>query len=378
MGAVGGLTLLACGGAGGDSAPVDAGADQEAAAPLVLPDVPRGARDCPDGDVHDGRGCIPEGWFWLSRWSTHRVDTATGVIEGDLPKLAVYLDAYRLDEHEVTHADYEQFILATSRPPLPEMCGSFTLATFPERDTVVDQRSGWTNGKPDPALHDHPIVCVTRAEAQAYCAWRGGRLPTAAEWFKAGRGPYPDERRYPWGDVPPPVVQASRTVSEGAGELFPDYLALAMTALSPGEISNPLTHPAVFAPKGRSPHKILGLAGNAAEWLSTCAEDVPSVYPDAPWLVRPADRSRATCSGGGVLYGGPHYDIDETSYAGSQVLCNVKHQGVMNPSGHGSSSEAGYELACLVTSPFPPYDESYDWTNLRSWYVGFRCAYDLE
>ena len=42
-----------------------------------------------------------------------------------------------------------------------------------------------------------PRVKITWYEAQAYAAWRGGKLPTEAQWEWAARGP--DSLRYPWG-----------------------------------------------------------------------------------------------------------------------------------------------------------------------------------
>jgi formylglycine-generating enzyme len=77
----------------------------------------------------------------------------------------VTLDRFAIDRHEVTVADYRECITAG-------MCNLDPLIAGDERYI----RDDWA------------IVNVTWHEAQQYCRWRGGRLPTEAEWERAARG----------------------------------------------------------------------------------------------------------------------------------------------------------------------------------------------
>ena len=109
--------------------------------------------------------------------------------------------------------------------------------------------AGFTNEAQAPT---EPQVCVTWFEAEAYAAWRGGRLPTEAEWEFAARGP--ESNVYPWGNE------------------FDAALANLDGATGPVPVGN--------YPGGASWVGALDMAGNAMEWVN----DWWSVdyYRDAP------------------------------------------------------------------------------------------------
>ncbi|WP_394824316.1 formylglycine-generating enzyme family protein [Pendulispora albinea] len=98
---------------------------------------------------------------------------------------------------------------------------------------------------------------LTRDEAAAYCASRGGRLPTEDEWMAAAAGDRP--RRYPWGDTGAVCRRAAWGLDRGP---------CAHGALGPDTVG---AHP-----DGDTPTGIHDLAGNVAEWVASDASGGPN------------------------------------------------------------------------------------------------------
>jgi formylglycine-generating enzyme required for sulfatase activity len=95
---------------------------------------------------------------------------------------------------------------------------------------------------------------MTRAEAEAFCEARGGRLPTEDEWIVAAASAMNPPRRYPWGDTGAVCRRAAWGLVRGP------------CAQGPGEDDGPDSVGA--HPDGDSPLGLHDLAGNVAEWLA--------------------------------------------------------------------------------------------------------------
>lgn len=140
------------------------------------------------------------------------------------PTHTVYLDAYYLDQFEVTTARYATFLQRTSR-----------VASAYWSEQILKQHG------------NKPVVGVDWNDAAAYCVWAGKRLPTEAEWEKAARGT--DHRLYPWGDAAP----NQRLANYGRGSDFKNYEVL--TNVGSYEL-------------GKSPYGAYDMAGNVWEWTA--------------------------------------------------------------------------------------------------------------
>ena len=170
------------------------------------------------------------------------------------PAHEVYLDEYWMDQTEVTVWMFAEFVRQTEHTSNAEENG---YGYIYDGGWVEVQGAFWQNpfGSGEVANMTFPVTQVSWSDAQSYCGWAGRRLPTEAEWEKAGRGS--DLRRYPWGDEPPSAALLSFERTDG-----------------------PVTVGSF--PTGVSPFGIFDLAGNVYEWVSDWyQEDYFAVSPDS-------------------------------------------------------------------------------------------------
>ena len=132
------------------------------------------------------------------------------------PVHTVYLDAFWIDQTEVTNAMYRDCVANVA-------CSQ-----------NKDYRSNFNGDQ-------QPVVGVTWNQAVSYCEWVDRQLPSEAQWEKAARGE--DERTYPWG--------------EGIDSNKANYDQNVGKTTDVGNYED-----------GTSPYGALDMAGNVWEWVA--------------------------------------------------------------------------------------------------------------
>ncbi len=147
-----------------------------------------------------------------------------------IPQRSVSLPEFHIDQFEVTNRQYADFLLDTKYRPT----------------NTIDYLNHWSEETIYPEwASTFPLVWVAQEDAQAYCEWSGGRLPSEEEWEKAARGT--EGAYFPWGNIVPTPEQANFNTDQ--------------------------VEPAGNRPADKSPYEIYDMGGNVAELTSTVIKD---------------------------------------------------------------------------------------------------------
>ena len=169
-----------------------------------------------------GTIAVPGGPFFMG--CNEKVDKECG--DDEKPLRMVSVKAFFIDRTEVTVSAYAECVKAgeCSKPNTGTWCN------WGER-----------------GREKHPINCVDWNQASKFCAWKGKRLPTEAEWEKAARGT--DGRKYPWGNQRVICNYAVVADCGGGTQLVGSKLA------------------------GASPYGALDMVGNVWEWTDSWGDE---------------------------------------------------------------------------------------------------------
>ncbi len=281
--------------------------------PVYMESAPLDLTLRPAAEVPEGMIPVPGGDYLLS--------------SPDAPTtLSAPLEPFFIDRTEVPNGAYQRFVTE----------GGYDDETFwvdaPDgvRSRLVDRTGlqgprGWSRGRFPEGSARLPVAGVTWWEAQAFCTWAGGRLPTVFEWEKTARAGLTARLgvAMPWG------IQT--TTSSGARRAnFNSEGPVAVDAF----------------PFGISLFGAYGMAGNVSEWT----------------LNRYGDGRAVT----GGSWQGPSYLY--TEYASESADFTSPGLGFRCARSSGSGDQGGFPIDLDVRPPdYRPVDRA-TFESLREFY----------
>lgn len=143
---------------------------------------------------------IPAGMILVPGGRT-LIGSETG-FPSEQPAFWADVNPFALDVHLVTVGQYREFVDSTGYRTEAERFGNAGVFDMSAKQWTMVDGASWRApiGAGSQPPDDHPVTQVSFNDAEAYCSWAGGRLPTEVEWEHAARGGKNSRARYAWGD----------------------------------------------------------------------------------------------------------------------------------------------------------------------------------
>jgi formylglycine-generating enzyme required for sulfatase activity len=327
--------------------------------------VPDAEATPPASPRADAPGPAPDGMVWIPGGTFTMGDDGALALPHERPVHRVRVRGFYMQVHTVTNADFAAFVDATryvtvaervpvlaeimrglppgSPPPPAESLVPGSLVFTPASGTVdlrdVSRWWRWVPGAnwrhPSGPKSDltgkarHPVVQVAWEDAMAYARWKGGRLPTEAEWEFAARGGR-ERAAHAWGDAPHDAAHPQAHIYAGA---FP-------------------AHPAEPVAVGRyaaNGYGLYDMAGNVWQWT-------------ADWY-RPDTYARRAAQRPAIDPTGPERGLDPRTEGeptrvirGGSFLCSdVYCRGYrVSARGTGAPDTGASHIGFRIVMPAPP------------------------
>lgn len=321
--------VLVLAGAGGLQAQAPRSPDQALrdAEEDIDPTVIRDCAVCPELKI------VPAGAFTMGApaslvnevpWE-RQIDGARVLWESPEKKVTI-AKPFAMGAFEVTRFQFGEFVKATARKIDPNC-----VVWAGDWDRTANGKTWADAGIPQ--SDDHPVVCVTKEDAEAYAAWltqKTGRkyfLPTEAQWEYASRAG--GQTRHPWGDNPEDACQ------------FANLADATLKAKHPARASHSCDDTYLYtAPAGMKKSNAFGLydmIGNAWEWVADCWTPNHDALPADGAAVTTGFCAESPLRGGaygtGPMFtrsssrGGPDKRTTRQSWIGFRVAAEVEKAG---------------------------------------------------